>query len=143
MRVLGFFVAVALLSYTGGAVVGWGLSDEEIKKAMCSYYSEWEFCKGYKTEPIKDLALSGLSKKVHELERQLRELSVKLLAQRGEEFCVKATRLNIRLYPLNGKVIGQYEKGERVRVIDRIGGWARTKEGWVSERYLERCKEEG
>ena len=137
MRLLRFLVFMAVLGYSGGYLVGWGLSEREIRLAMCSYYSEWEFCKGVeKEEKLKDLAISGLSRKVHELERKLKELEGK-----RDVLCVKAYRLNIRLYPLDGKVIGVYKRGAKVEVLDRIGGWVRTKEGWVSERYLERCPE--
>ena len=138
MRSLGFILAMAAVGYAGGSLVGWGLSEKEIKVAMCSYYSEWEFCKETKRkEQIRDLAISGLSKKVYELEQKLKERK-----EETETLCVRAYRLNIRLYPLDGKVIGIYKKGARVEVIDRIGGWVRTKEGWVSERWLEKCPQE-
>ena len=136
MQTVKFLILMAVVGYGTGSLVGWGLSEREVRIAMCSYYSEWEFCKKTKRESrLKDLAISGLSRKVHELEMKLKE-------REGETLCVKAYRLNIRLYPLDGKVIGVYRKGARVEVIDRIGGWARTKEGWVSERWLERCFEE-
>ena len=139
MNVWKFFLLMAGIGYAGGAMVGWGLSEKEIKVAMCSYYSEWKFCREVKNkekeEKFKDLAIEGLSKKLYELERKL--------VKKKEYLCVKAHRLNIRLYPLDGKVIGIYRKGARVSVIDRIGGWVRTKEGWVSEKWLERCGENG
>lgn len=136
MRAGRFLLLMAGIGYMGGSFVGWGLSEREIKMAMCSYYSEWEFCREVEEEErIRDLAISGLMKKVHELERRIGE--------RGEHLCVKAYRLNIRLYPLDGKVIGIYRKGARVEVRDRIGGWVRTEEGWVSERWLERCGKNG
>ena len=132
-----FLVFMAVLGYTGGYLVGWGLSEREVRIAMCSYYPEWDFCREVrKAEKMRDLAISGLSRKVHELERKLRERE-----RKRDRLCVRAWRLNIRLYPLDGKVIGVYRKGTEVEVIDRIGGWVRTKEGWVSERWLERCPE--
>ena len=138
MRIVKFLTLMAVLGYGIGSVVGWSLSEREVRMAMCSYYSEWEFCKKTRRESrLKDLAISGLSRKVHELEMKLKERE-----KEGETLCVRAYRLNIRLYPLDGKVIGVYRKGARVEVIDRIGGWVRTKEGWVSERWLERCPEE-
>ncbi|HHJ63343.1 MAG TPA: SH3 domain-containing protein [Aquifex aeolicus] len=137
MRVVKFLVLTALAGYGMGSLVGWGLSEREVRMAMCAYYSEWEFCREVKKEErLRDLALSGLSRKVHELEMKLRERE-----EKRENLCVKAYRLNIRLYPLDGKVIGVYRKGARVEVLDRIGGWVRTEEGWVSEKWLERCSE--
>ena len=137
MRVVKSLALIALAGYGMGSLVGWGLSEREVKMAMCAYYSEWEFCGEVKKEErLRDLAISGLSRKVHELERKLRERE-----GRREVLCVRAWRLNIRLYPLDGKVIGVYRKGARVEVMDRIGGWVRTKEGWVSEKWLERCSE--
>ncbi len=132
MRFLLFFVVMAIAGYTGGSFVGWTLSREEVRKAMCAYYSEWDFCEKYKPEKkLRDLAIAGLSERLRRLEMKL---------EGGKEYlCVKAYRLNIRLYPSDGKVIGIYKKGSRVEVIDRIGGWVRTKDGWVSERWLERC----
>ena len=137
MRAVSFLLLMAVAGYGAGSLVGWGLSEREVREAMCSYYSEWEFCKKTEKENrLKDLAISGLSRKVHELEMKLKERE-----KEREMLCVKAYRLNIRLYPLDGKVIGIYRKGAKVRILDRIGGWARTEEGWVSERWLERCPE--
>ncbi len=130
---LQFVALMAVFGYVGGYLTGWAFSDEEIRIAMCSYYTEWEFCKGIeKGERKRDLAIQGLSKRLHQLERMV-------VIHKRDKLCVKAYRLNIRLYPLNGKVIGIYRKGAKVEVIDRIGGWVRTKEGWVSERYLTTC----
>jgi hypothetical protein len=135
MRVALYLLLMAVLGYGGGNLAGWALTEKEIMLAMCSYYSEWDFCRS--ADPgrkMKDLAISGLSRKVHELERKVRELSGE-----GDVLCVRAWRLNIRLYPLDGKVIGIYKKGAKVKVIDRIGGWVRTEEGWVREKWLKEC----
>jgi len=132
MSVFRFIVLMAVCGYVAGYFFGWALNSTEIKSAMCSYYPDWEFCRDVKVERVRDLALSGLMKKVYELERKIN--------REKEYLCVKAHRLNIRLYPLDGKVIGIYRKGTKVEVRDRIGGWVRTEEGWVSERWLERCK---
>ena len=105
--------------------------------AMCSYYPEWEFCEGEKGREERrerDRGIEELSRRLHELEKRVGR-------KEKEVLCVRARRLNIRLYPLDGKVIGIYKKGAKVEVRDRIGGWVRTEEGWVSERWLERCEE--
>jgi len=136
MRPVGYLLAMALAGYLGGSIAGYALSEEEIKKAMCSYYSEWDFCREVRERGrLRDLAIEGLSRKVHELERRIEERK-----REREKLCVTAHMLNVRLYPLDGKVIEVYRKGKEVEVLDRIGGWVRTQDGWVSEKYLGRCR---
>ncbi len=137
MNTWRFLALMAVIGYAGGSLVGWGLSEREVRMAMCSYYSEWDFCKEVQTEKkMKDLAIEGLSREVYKLKKMIIKSS-----ETKEVLCVKAYRLNVRLYPLDGKVIDIYRKGKRVTVIDRIGGWVRTQDGWVSERYLGRCND--
>lgn len=49
---------------------------------------------------------------------------------------VIASKLNIRVSPKNGAVVGAYTKNEIVNVQEIKDGWARTDKGWVCEDYL-------
>ena len=143
MRSIGF-VAGVLLGFFGGSFVGYGLSEEELRRAMCSYYSEWDFCEEEKVKPsaIKGLAITGLSKELHELYLRVSSIE-RVIAETGNgSLCVKAYRLNVRLYPLDGKVIGIYRRGREVKVVDRIANWVRTEDGWVDGRFLKECSDE-
>lgn len=148
MRVLHFFVACAVFGYAGGGLLGWGLSEEGLRSAMCSYYSEWDFCK----DKVKDRkqsdvemekAIRGLSREVHKIGLKVSEIEKLSRVEEGAsslgKMCVSVHRLRIRLYPLDGKVIGHYKKGAEVQVKDRIGDWVRTQDGWVSAYYLTGC----
>lgn len=50
---------------------------------------------------------------------------------------IVTTNLNIRDEP-DGEVIGKYDQGTQVIVLENSGEWARTEAGWVSSEYLER-----
>jgi|GEM_PF-4247857 len=135
--ILPLLILSAILGWNSGNVAGFTTTRDAVAKAMCSYYPDWDFCKQFrKIVRSKDLAIRGLSEKVRKLEETVYG------EQRRSFMCVKAFRLNVRLYPLDGKVIDIYKKGKRVEIIDRIGGWARTRDGWVSEKYLGRCRDE-
>lgn len=140
MRLSLYYLLMAVVGYAGGNAVGYALTDEQLKQAMCSYYSEWDFCKSEKSRPsaVKDLAIMGLSRQLHEVSQRVVSIEKRLSTQ-SSHLCVKAYRLNIRLYPLDGKVIGIYKRGARVQVLDRIASWVRTDDGWISARYLGEC----
>lgn len=143
MRFSLYYLLMAVVGYAGGNAVGYALTDKQLKQAMCSYYSEWDFCKSEKSRPsvVKDLAIMGLSKRLHEVSQKVVSIEKRLSTQ-NSYLCVKAYRLNIRLYPLDGKVIGIYKGGARVQVLDKIANWVRTHDGWVSARYLGECTDE-
>ena len=144
MRGHGFITTMAFVGFLGGNLVGYGLSDRELREAMCSYYSERDFCKKEKARPsvVKDLAIMGLSKQLHEVSLKVSSIENKIAKGPDQVLCVKAHRLNIRLYPLDGTVIGIYKRGAKVAVVDRIADWVRTEDGWVSGRYLKECSDE-
>jgi|TARA_B100001964_G_C14212098_1_gene590967 murein L,D-transpeptidase YafK len=58
----------------------------------------------------------------------------------AEEAFVKASNLNLRNTPGNGKIIETIPMGKKIKVLVRQNGWAKVTysnlEGWVSQRYL-------
>lgn len=55
----------------------------------------------------------------------------------GEKYIVSATLLNIRENPdINSRIIGTYELGERIIVVNKTGKWFKTDRGYCYSDYL-------
>lgn len=44
--------------------------------------------------------------------------------------------LNIRSEPVNGKIVGGYDNGEVVTILETSNGWGRTDKGWINMDYV-------